>query len=116
MPASGVLRPNTDDLYFGEYKWGDTSPKETVTFTNVGNLPLSISKIEVVGYGKEHFAWESDFIKGALQVREPRSGTVTFSPKSGEDGYLDAKLQISHDGFARMLEVGLGGRAYSEQV
>jgi hypothetical protein len=114
--APGVLSASPPSIDFGAQSMGTTSPVQTVTFTNTGGAPLTVSSITP---GDARFAVTNTC--GTLGPGASCTASVTFSPPpvlamplNGTQPAASA-LAVSHDGQG-VTSVGLQGMAEKSLV
>lgn len=90
MPPSGILRHSPGSAYFGVVDPGTTSAPQTITITNPGPDPASITSVSVSG----DFAQTND-CGSTLAVGQSCAVTVTFTPS--EPGNHTGTLLIGTD-------------------
>lgn len=95
-PGAPGFSATPSPLFFGDRLVGTTSPPRTVTATNVGTAPLTISATALVGAQPEDFAIAGDTCAGStLAPDEGCTVDVTFSPIPGAGEVRPAQLQFT---------------------
>ncbi len=96
-------------LTFGSQPVGSTSANQSVTLTNSGNAPLSISSIAVAGANAGDFAQTSTCPVGSATLAASSSCTISvlFAPSAA--GLRAANLQVSDNASDSPESVSLSG-------
>jgi hypothetical protein len=100
-------------LTFPSEPVGNTSPPQTVTLTNGGNMMLTISGIMIIGTHPGDFA-QTNNCGNALSPGGQCTITVTFTPTAG--GTCTAAIAVSDNAAASPQTVGLTGRGLAPAV
>jgi len=98
---------STTSLSFGTQAVAITSAAETVTLTNTGSAPLSISNLAVVGTNVGDFAEIADTCRGSVAAGGTCTIGMTFTPSVG--GERTAALSITDNAPGSPQTVGLSG-------
>jgi sugar lactone lactonase YvrE len=104
LPPFAALSPTA--LSFASQLMGKMSAAQTVTVTNTGLVPLSISNISIGGTNADDYAQTSS-CGGPLKPGENCAINVTFTPT--EAGMRMATLAITDTGFGSPHSVALSG-------
>jgi len=99
-----TLSPST--LTFGSQSIGTTSAPETVTLTNTGNAPVTISNIAITGINGEDFA-QTNTCGGSVAVEANCTISVIFTPSAS--GSRAASLTITDSAASSPQTVSLSG-------
>jgi uncharacterized repeat protein (TIGR01451 family) len=96
-------------LAFGTRGTGQTSPAQTVTLSNTGNGPLTISSIDLAGTNPGDFAQTTTCpaAPDTLAAGASCTASVTFTPTAG--GTRSASLRFTDDAPTSPQSVSLGG-------
>jgi hypothetical protein len=94
-------------LPFASHASGSTSISQTVTLTNTGNLPLTISGTSVTGANPGDFPIESNTCGSSLAVGANCVITISFSPTG--TGARTATLQIMSNAASSPTALQLSG-------
>ncbi len=98
---------STTSLSFGSQAVAITSAAETVTLTNAGSAPLSISNLGVVGTNLGDFLEIADTCRGSVAARGTCTIGLTFTPSAG--GERAAALSITDNAPGSPQTVSLSG-------
>ena len=101
IPA-GLIFPNTDLL--------TTSPAQTVTLTNGGNAPLTITSIAITGANNADFA-QTNTCGASVPALGTCTISVTFAPTSATPPTRTAEVTITDSGTGSPEVVDLTGTA-----
>src|SRR5205814_1300270 len=74
------LRISTGSVDFGYQPVGTTSAAQTVTLTNVGEVPLAVDGLSFTGPNPDRFAIASDTGETTLAPGASRTVQITFNP------------------------------------
>jgi len=108
-PVLTVTQPQPATLAFGSQLINTTSPAQTVTVTNTGNSPLTVSNLSLTGSNPGHFAQSTDCILlSPLAANATCTVSVTFTPTSA-GAPLTATLNIFGAAPATAQSVALSG-------
>jgi hypothetical protein len=104
-PAVGL---NPTSLSFGNQVVGTTSPAQTVTVTNTGSVPLTITSASVTGTNAAEFSETADTCTNAtLNAGATCTVSVTFTPSA--QGARSATLTFEDNGSGSPHTVPLTG-------
>jgi hypothetical protein len=101
----GQVQLSSDMLTFGTRDVGYTTNPQTVTLTNIGNAPLTVSNIRL-GAGAENFTL-SNTCTAPLAPNTGCDLTAAFAPKSS--GPLEGEIVITSNAKEPTATVGLSG-------
>jgi hypothetical protein len=110
-PAASL---STTSLSFGSEAVAITSAAETVTLTNSGSSPLSISNLSVVGANARDFAEIANTCGGSVAAGSTCTIGVTFTPSGG--GERTAALNITDNALGSPQTVSLAGAGSHDVV
>jgi len=109
---AGPLMSSPTALDLGGQLVGTTGAARTVTLTNVGADPLTISGFALAGANPASFAVDSQTCTGAALAQDASCTVgITFSPTAA--GVQTAVLQVPHDGLGSPFTVNLAGTGTS---
>ena len=104
--AVPAIQVSPTSLTFGQQSLDTTSAPQTVTLTNTGTAPLTISNIGIGGANGSDFA-ETNACGPTLVANASCQVNVTFTPTA--DGIRSATLSISYNGPGSPQTVSLTG-------
>jgi Abnormal spindle-like microcephaly-assoc'd, ASPM-SPD-2-Hydin len=104
LPAVSLVPPS---LTFGPQTIGTTSPAQTVTLTNTGGAPLTLSSIGITGADVNDFAVEKNTCSATLAPNDNCEVSVTFTPLAV--GSLSAAVSITDNAPGSPQAVSLAG-------
>ena len=101
-------------LDFGEVQVGESKTMR-VTVSNLGDLPLEITAISILGKNPDEFSYTTDCLSGPVNPGSSCLIDVTFSPSS--EGSKSANLVISsNDPDEQTVSVSLSGVGYIPDI
>jgi len=109
-PSVAPLTLSPTELNFGSLSAGNTTAAQTVTLTNNGAIPLTISSIQVTGTHSSDFVIQSNTCGPSLAILKSCSVSVTFTP--GDVGTRSGVLAVTSgpdDDSQTTQTVDLGG-------
>ena len=109
VTAAPVVTLNPTSVTFGNQNVGTTSATQTVTLTNTGTIPLTISSITLTGTNASDFA-ESDncpITPSTLAVNANCTLSLTFTPSA--NGARNASVSITDNAAGSPHTVPLSG-------
>jgi hypothetical protein len=104
LPAISLVPTS---LTFGPQTINTTSPAQTVTLTNTGGAPLTLSSIGITGADVNDFAVEKNTCSATLAPNDNCQVSVTFTPLAA--GSLSAAVSITDNAPGSPQAVGLSG-------
>ncbi len=104
LPAVSLVPTS---LTFGPQTINTTSPPQTVTLTNTGGAPLTLSSIGITGADVNDFAVEKNTCGATLAPDAYCQVSVTFTPLAA--GSLSAAVSITDNAPGSPQTVGLAG-------
>jgi hypothetical protein len=116
LSGTGIAVPlvsfSPTSLGFGIQLVNTTSAAQTLTVTNTGTAPLTISTVTLVGTNASNFAKSADTCSGATLAPTPSSGStctvsVTFTPPA--KGSFSASLSFADNATPSSQTVSLTG-------
>lgn len=106
VTSAPVVAFNPTSVNFGNQNVGTASAAQTVTMTNTGTLPLTITGITLTGTNAGDFA-ETNNCPGSLAVNASCTLSVTFTPLA--NGARSASVSISDNAAGSPQSVTLNG-------
>ncbi|RMH23021.1 MAG: choice-of-anchor D domain-containing protein [Acidobacteria bacterium] len=108
LAPAARLTADAASLDLGAQALGEAGPPRTLTLTNAGTAPLTVTSVEVVGAASSRFAVDAAACTAApLAPQAACTLAVTFRPD--RQGPAAATLRIHHDAAGSPHEVPLSG-------
>jgi Abnormal spindle-like microcephaly-assoc'd, ASPM-SPD-2-Hydin len=104
LPAISLVPTS---LMFGPQTINTTSPPQTVTLTNTGGAPLTLSSIAITGTDASDFAEKTNTCGATLAPNDNCQVSVTFTPAT--TGNLSAAVSITDNAPGSPQAVSLAG-------
>lgn len=104
-----VIELNPDALDFGTVQVGKSSAPEQTTLTNVGNVGLKITGIQITGPDPEDF-FQTNNCGGGVGARSSCTITVTFTPTQSGSRTADVSISDNGGGSPQLLSLSGTGR------
>jgi len=101
---------NADSWYFGEVAFGEHSPTQTFTITNIGYNALIIDAITLSGTHASEFLFTAPDLPSNVTADQTYTITATFAP-TFLPGNKAANLSIYHNGIGSPTVILLLGRS-----
>jgi hypothetical protein len=111
------LEVNSPSVGFGSQPLNTTGAAQTVTVSNRGNSPLTITSVSIVGPHAADFSASTQACVGT-QVMPERNCSIATTFRPSQTGARAAELRIAHNDPAASnpLVVSLGGNGTSQAV
>ena len=103
-----VVELNPDALDFGTVQVGKSSAPEQTTLTNVGNVGLKITGIQITGPDPEDF-FQTNNCGGGVGARSSCTITVTFTPTQSGSRTADVSISDNGGGSPQLLSLSETG-------
>src|SRR5438876_137522 len=111
-PSAGA-NLNPASVNFGNQNVGTTSPAQTVTLTDNGSLPLSISNIALAGTNATDFAQTNTCPIGSNTLASGSSCTISVTFTPGATGARSASLTFTDNAAGSPQSVALSGTGFT---
>lgn len=107
----GVLTPSPSSIDFGVQNVGTISAPQTVTLTNSGDAPFTVSSAQVTGTNADEFLISSNGCSAPVPVGDDCEIALRFAPGSATPAMRQASLQITSNAQGSPHSVPLSGTA-----
>ncbi len=116
VPLAPAVSMSPSSLPFGSQPVGSTSANQSVTLTNSGNAPLSISNIALAGANAGDFAQTNTCPVGTGTLAAGSSCTIAVAFSPGASGVRSASLQLTDNAGDSPQSVALSGSGAAPAV